>query len=249
MSKLDGKTAVITGGSSGIGLATAREFIAEGARVIITGRRRDAIDKAVAELGENAIGVQCDVGNLADLDRLVAEAQRCFGKIDIYFANAAVNALVPFEEVDEDTFNQLFGINVKGVFFGVQKALSIMNDNGAIILTGSIASSHVMDRHDVYAGTKAAIRAFARYWAMNLRKRGIRVNVLSPGPVKTPIVETLGLNAQQLEDLDLAIAQMIPMGRWGKAEELAKAALFLASSDSSFTTGSELFVDGGIAQL
>lgn len=249
MRKLDGKTAVVTGGSSGIGLATARQFIAEGARVIITGRRQDAIDNALTELGENAIGVQGDVGNLVDLDRLVAEAERCFGKIDVYFANAAVNALVPFDEVDEEIFDQLFDINVKGVFFGVQKALSIMNDNGAIILTGSIASSHVMDRHDVYAGTKAAIRAFARYWAMNLRHRGIRVNVLSPGPVKTPIVETLGLNTQQLEELDHAIANMVPMGRWGKAEELAKAALFLASTDSSFTTGSELFVDGGIAQI
>ncbi|MBO1039980.1 SDR family oxidoreductase [Brucella pituitosa] len=249
MKKLNGKKAVVTGGSSGIGLATARRFIAEGAQVIITGRRQDAIDQALTELGEQAIGVQGDVGNLADLDRLVAEAEARLGKIDIYCANAGVNALVPFDQVSESMFDQLFTTNVKGVFFGLQKALPIMNDDGAIILVGSIASSHVMDRHNVYAGTKAAIRAFARYWAMELRHRGIRVNVLSPGPVKTPIVDSLGLNAEQLSALDITIADMIPMGRWGTAEELANAALFLASSDSSFMTASELFVDGGLAQV
>ena len=249
MKKLEGKTAVITGGSSGIGLATARQFIEEGARVVITGRRQDAIDNALSELGENATGIQGDVGNLADIDRLVVEVGERFGKIDVYFANAAINSIVPFEDVDEENFDRLFGVNVKGVFFGVQKALPILSDNGVIILTGSIASSHVMDNHDVYAGTKAAVRAFARYWARSLQSRGIRVNIISPGPIKTEMVDSLGLDKDQLAQLDIAIANMVPMNRWGRAEEVARAALFLASEDSSFTTGSELFVDGGIAQV
>lgn len=249
MGKLQGKVAIVTGGSSGIGLETARAFISEGARVIITGRRQSTINATLKELGQQAIGVQGDVGSTADLDRLMVEAQRYAGTIDIFFANAGLNALAPFGEVGEDAFDRLVATNAKGVFFSVQKALPILNDGGTIIVTGSIASSRAMDGHAVYAGTKGFVRATARNWAKDLLKRRIRVNVLTPGPVKTPMVDTLGFDADQRAVLDDAVAGMIPMGRWGMAEDLAKAALFLASDDSSFITGTELFVDGGLAQL
>jgi NAD(P)-dependent dehydrogenase (short-subunit alcohol dehydrogenase family) len=249
MRKLDGKTAIVTGGSSGIGLATARELIVEGARVIITGRRRSAIDAALEVLGENSVGVQGDLGDLADIDRLVTEAKRTFGTIDILFANAGVNEPGPFETITEASFDRVFETNVKGVFFSVQKLLPILNDGATIILTGSIASQHASDGYAVYAGTKAAIRAFARNWALELKNRSIRVNVLSPGPTRTPMVDGLGLNPQQRVELDDAIAGMIPLGRWGEPEDVAKAALFLASQDSGFITGTELCVDGGLGQI
>ena len=247
--KLTGKTAIVTGGNSGIGLETAKLFVSEGARVIITGRRQDVVNAAVAEIGQGAFGFRGDVGDMADLDRLVAETSSRFGKLDIYFANAAINPMAPFGQVSEEMFDQQFAINVKGVFFGVQKALPIMSDGASVIITGSIASTRVLDAHNVYAGTKAAVRSFARNWAVDLKGRGIRVNVLSPGPVKTPILEKLGLNAKQFAGLDRAIADKIPLGRWGQPEELAKAALFLASEDSSFVTGIELCVDGGMGQI
>jgi NAD(P)-dependent dehydrogenase (short-subunit alcohol dehydrogenase family) len=248
MGKLSGKTAIITGGSSGIGLATAREFIAEGARVMITGRSQSTLDAARRELGDDAIAVLGDVGVLADVDRLVEAARQQFGTVDIFFANAGVNALGTFGDVSEEEFDRLFQTNVKGVFFSAQRVLPILNDGATIILTGSTASSSHMDGHAVYAGTKGAIRSFARNWAMDLRHRQIRVNVLTPGPTRTSMPETLGFTAAQLADLDVTVAGMIPMGRWGTPDELAKAALFLASSDSSFVNGAELFVDGGIAQ-
>ncbi|GAB2450919.1 NAD(P)-dependent dehydrogenase (short-subunit alcohol dehydrogenase family) [Conyzicola lurida] len=246
MHKLEGKTAVITGGSSGIGLATAKEFVAEGARVIITGRRQPELDAAQREMGENAIAVRGDTGSMSDLDRLVAVVAADFGRIDIFFANAGVNALAPFGEVAEDAFDRLFAINVKGTFFSAQKMLPLITNGGSIILTGSTAGSRAMDGHAVYAGTKGAIRSFARNWAMDLKHRGIRVNVLTPGPTRTSMPHTLGLTAQQLAELDDAVADMIPLGRWGRPDDLAKAALFLASDDSSFVTGTELVVDGGI---
>jgi NAD(P)-dependent dehydrogenase (short-subunit alcohol dehydrogenase family) len=249
MKKLAGKTAIITGGNSGIGLETAKLFVAEGARLIITGRRRDVVDAAVAEIGPGAFGVTGDVGNMDDLDHLTREAEQRFGKLDIYFANAAINVLTPFGSVSEEVFDRQFGINVKGVFFGVQKALPILNDGASVILTGSTASTRAIQAHSVYAGTKAALRAFARNWALELKGRGIRVNLLSPGPVKTPIVGKMGLSEAQQVKLDEMIAQQIPLGRWGQPEELAKAALFLASSDSSFVTGIELCVDGGMGQV
>lgn len=249
MGKLDGKTAIITGGSSGIGLATAKQFIAEGARVIITGRRQVAIDAALKILGNDALGIQGDLGDLADLDQLAATAKDHFGRLDIVFANAGINEPGPFDQVTEASFDRVFRTNVKGLFFSIQKLLPLLNDGAAIILTGSTASQRASDGYSVYAGTKATVRAFARNWALDLKDRGIRVNVLSPGPTKTPMVESLGLDAQQMAELDAAIAGMIPLGRWGQPEDLAKAALFLASSDSSFITGSELFVDGGLAQI
>jgi NAD(P)-dependent dehydrogenase (short-subunit alcohol dehydrogenase family) len=214
MKKLAGKTAIITGGNSGIGLETAKLFVAEGAQVIITGRRRDVVDAAVAEIGPGAFGVAGDVSNMDDLDQLTREAEKRFGKLDIYFANAGINLLTPFGNVSEETFDRQFGTNVKGVFFGVQKALPILNDGASVILTGCI-----------------------------------RFNMLSPGPVKTPIVDKMGLNEAQLALLNALVPKQIPMGRWGRPEELAKAALFLASDDSSFVTGIELCVDGGMGQV
>ncbi|MDB5577013.1 MAG: hypothetical protein JWR80_2189 [Bradyrhizobium sp.] len=249
MKKLTGKTAIITGGNSGIGLETAKLFVAEGARVIITGRRRDVVDAAVAEIGPGAFGVTGDVANMDDLDQLTSEAERRFGKLDIYFANAGINHLTPFGSVSEELFDRQFEINVKAVFFGVQKALSILNDGASVILTGSIASTRALAAHNVYAGTKAALRAFARNWALDLKDRGIRVNMLSPGPVKTPIVTKMGLSEAQSSLLDEIVTKQIPMGRWGRPEELAKAALFLASDDSSFVTGIDLCVDGGMGQV
>jgi NAD(P)-dependent dehydrogenase (short-subunit alcohol dehydrogenase family) len=249
MKKLVGKTAIITGGNSGIGLETAKLFVAEGARVIITGRRREVVDAAVAEIGPGAFGVTGDVANMDDLDQLTSEAEKRFGRLDIYFANAGINQLTPFGNVSEELFDRQFGINVKAVFFGVQKALPILNDGASVILTGSIASTRALAAHNVYAGTKAALRAFARNWALDLKDRGIRVNMLSPGPVKTPIVTKMGLSEAQSALLDEAVAKQIPMGRWGQPEELAKAALFLASDDSSFVTGIDLCVDGGMGQV
>jgi NAD(P)-dependent dehydrogenase (short-subunit alcohol dehydrogenase family) len=247
--KLDGRTAIVTGGSSGIGLATAKAFIAEGARVAIVGRTQARIDAALGELGSGAIGIQTDVGSRDDLDHLVEEARCHLGQVDIFVVNAGVNALAPFGDVKEDDFDRLFRINTKGVFFSVQKALPILRDGASIILVGSIAGSMAMDGHAVYAGTKGAVRAFARNWAKDLLPRGMRVNVLTPGPVRTQMVDSLGLSAGQLAGLDQAVVDLVPMGRWGRAEEVARAAVFLASDDSSFMTGSELFVDGGLAQL
>jgi NAD(P)-dependent dehydrogenase (short-subunit alcohol dehydrogenase family) len=249
MGKLDGRTALITGGSSGIGLATAAQFIAEGARVIITGRRASALDAAQRELGDDAIAVPADAADFDDLDRLVVEAERMLGRIDIIVANAALNELAPFGSVTVESFDRLFDANVRGVFFSVQKLLPIMNDGGAIVVIGSTASHRHMPGHAVYAGTKGALRAFARNWAYDLLGRRIRVNVLTPGPTKTSMPQTLGLSDDELVALDAAIVDMVPMGRWGQPEDLAKAAVFLVSDDSSFMTGSELFVDGGIAQI
>jgi NAD(P)-dependent dehydrogenase (short-subunit alcohol dehydrogenase family) len=249
MQKLEGKVALITGGNSGIGLATAQEFVRQGAKVIITGRRQEAIDEALKEIGEGAIGIQGDVGNLHDLDRLYAQVSKEFGKIDILFANAAVIALAPFEAVTEEHFDREFNINVKGLFFTVQKALPLLRDGSAIILTSSIAHFKVLEGHNVYAATKAAVRSFARNWASDLKHRKIRVNCLSPGPVNTPVIGKMGITAEQFAEFDKAIASLIPLARLGEASEIASAALFLASDDSSFVTGIDLCVDGGMAQI
>ncbi|MBR0896713.1 glucose 1-dehydrogenase [Bradyrhizobium tropiciagri] len=254
MNKLHGKTAVITGGSSGIGLATARLFLREGARVILAARSQETIAQALKLLESEghgtgiAIGFRCDVANLRELDRLVEYAQQQFGKLDIFFANAGVNELASFGSVSEEAFDRQFDINVKGLFFSVQKALSIISDGGSIILTGSIASTRVLPGHNVYAATKAALRAFARNWAVDLKGRKIRVNLLSPGPVRTPILEKMGLTGAELAEIDGGIGNLVPLGRWGMPEDLANAALFLACDDSSFVTGTELQVDGGSGQ-
>lgn len=249
MGRLSGKIAVVTGGNSGIGLASAKAFVAEGAEVVVSGRRQDVVDAAVAEIGAGATGFVGDVASLADHDRLVADVAARHGRIDIYMANAGINMTNPFGSVTEAEFDAQFGINVRGLFFGVQKALPLISDGGSIILTGSIASTRVLDGHNVYAGTKAAIRAFARNWAVDLKGRKIRVNVLSPGPVETPILGKMGITPEQFVEVEAAIAAQIPLGRLGQPEELAAAALFLASADSGFVTGIELCVDGGMGQV
>jgi NAD(P)-dependent dehydrogenase (short-subunit alcohol dehydrogenase family) len=243
MGKLQGKVAVITGATEGIGFAAAKLFVEEGAYVFITGRRQKQLDQAVRAIGGNVTGVQGDVSRLADLDRLY-EVVRAQGKrIDIVFANAGLGEFAALGAITEAHFDKLFNINVKGALFTVQKALPLMNDGGSIVLTGSVASLKGTAAFWVYGATKAAIRNFVRGWTIELKDRRIRSNVLSPGPTETPLV------AQQPPQAIAKIASTIPMGRMGTAEEIAKAALFLASDDSSFVTGIELFVDGGRGQV
>jgi NAD(P)-dependent dehydrogenase (short-subunit alcohol dehydrogenase family) len=242
MGKLQGKVAVITGGTTGIGLATARLFVGEGAHVFITGRRQKELDEAVKTIGHDVTGVQGDVSNLADLDRLY-ETVATKGRVDVIFANAGFGEFAPLGSITEEHFDRLFNTNVKGTLFTVQKALPLLNDGASIILTGSVASVKGTPAFWVYGATKAAIRNFVRAWTIELKDRRIRSNVLSPGPVETPAVE------QQPADAIARIVSTIPMGRMGAPEEIAKAALFLASDDSSFVTGIELFVDGGRAQI
>ena len=247
MQKLSGKVAVITGGNSGIGLAYAQVFAAEGARVVIVGRRQDAVDTALASIGPDAMGFVGDVADLAMHDRLLTAVKARFGAIDIYVANAGTAILEPSSAVTVDNYDVQFATNTRAVFFGVTKALALMRDGGSIILTSSIASSKVMDNHAVYAGSKAAIEAFARNWALELKDRRIRVNVLSPGPVDTPILAKLGITESARPDFDKSMSAAIPLGRLGQPNDLAQAALFLASDDSVFVTGVNLSVDGGMA--
>ena len=241
--KLEGKTAVITGGTEGIGFATARLFVEEGAYVFITGRRQKELDEAVKAIGTNVSGVQGDVAQLADLDRLYEAVSKVKRRIDIIFANAGVGEFVAFGAVTEEHFDKLFNINVRGTLFTVQKLLPLLNDGGSIILNGSVASIKGTAAFGVYAASKAAIRSFARTWTTDLKDRGIRSNVVSPGPIDTPLA------SRQSAEVIARIVSTIPMGRMGKPEEVAKAALYLASDDSSFVTGIELFVDGGRAQV
>ena len=240
--KLQGKVAVITGGATGIGLATAKLFVKEGAYVFITGRRQKELDEAVQKIGGNVTGVQGDVTKLADLDRLY-EAVKSKGRIDVVFANAGVAEFAPLGKITEEHFDRLFNINVKGTLFTVQKALPLMNDGGSIIINGSVASVKGTAAFGVYGATKAALRSFVRTWTMDLKDRHIRSNVISPGPTDTPAID--GQPPAAIE----RIASTIPMGRMGKPDEIARAALFLASDDSSFVTGIELFVDGGRGQV
>jgi NAD(P)-dependent dehydrogenase (short-subunit alcohol dehydrogenase family) len=251
MNKLEGKVAVITGGTSGIGLATAQRFASEGAYVFIIGRRQSELDAAVKQIGKNnnnVTGVQGDVSNLADLDRLYATVKEQKGHIDILFANAGVGELVPLGEITEAHFDKTFGINVKGLLFTVQKALPLFQDGGgSIILNASIASSKGAEALSVYSATKAAIRSFARTWTVELKHRKIRVNAISPGPIDTPGFNGLALSEEQIEQFKTSIVSTVPMGRMGSPDEVAKAVSFLASDDSSYVTGIELFVDGGMA--
>lgn len=249
MGRLKGKIALITGGTSGIGLATAKVFVAEGAQVVIAGRNQAAIDVALSEIGEQAIGVQTDVSNLVDLDRLYSEIGKRLGHLDIVFANAGALTLAPFEDITEAQFDREFDINAKGVFFTVQKALPLLKDSGSVILTSSIAHFKGTPGYNVYAATKAAVRSFARSWTVDLKHRHIRVNCLSPGPTITPLAGKMGIPTEQAESYAKYILDQIPMGRFGNAEETAKAALFLASDDSSFITGVDLCVDGGMGQI
>jgi NAD(P)-dependent dehydrogenase (short-subunit alcohol dehydrogenase family) len=249
MSKLEGKVAVITGGSTGIGFATAQAFVQEGAHVFITGRRKEELDRAKKELGSNVTIVQGDVSNLADLDRLYTAVKESGRKIDIVFANAGVGDFQPLGGITEDVYDKIFNVNVKGLVFTVQKALPLMNDGGSIILNASVAGSKGYEAFSVYSATKAAVRSFARSWTTDLKTRGIRVNAISPGPIDTPIFSTLSTNGVQLDEVKAGFASQVPLGRMGQPEEIAKAALFLGSSDSSFVAGTELFVDGGLAQV
>jgi len=246
MTRLKDKVAVVTGGNSGIGFAAAAAFVENGARVLIVGRRQDAVDEAVARLSAAAVGL---VGDVADIDthvRVADMVQSHFGGTDIYFANAGMNVITPSASVTAEEYDAQFAVNARAAFFGVQSILPVLNPNASIILTSSIASQKVMDGHAVYAGSKAALEAFARSWAIEHKDRGIRVNVLSPGPVRTPILAKLGVSSDALPEFEAAVSAKIPLGRFGEAEELAAAALFLASSESRFVTGVNLAVDGGL---
>jgi len=251
MKRLEAKVAVITGGTSGIGLATAQRFVDEGAYVFITGRRQSELDVAVNKIGKNVTGVQGDVSNLADLDRLYATVKEQKGRIDILFANAGVGELVPLGEISEAHFDKIFSVNVKGLLFTVQKALPLFQDGGggSIILTASVGGSKGNPASSVYGASKAAVRSFARTWTVDLRQRKIRVNAISPGPIDTTIFSTAVQTEEESKQVKASLVASVPMGRMGSPDEIAKAATFLASDDSSFITGIELFVDGGRAQI
>lgn len=249
MRKLEGKIALVTGGNSGIGLATAKQFVAEGAYVYITGRRQVELDAAVEAIGKNVTAVQSDVSNLADLDRLFATIKQEQGHLDIIFANAGGGQIAPLGAITEEHFDKTFNINVKGLLFTVQKALPLLPEGASIILNASITSIKGTPAFSVYSATKAAVRSFARNWILDLKERKIRVNAISPGVVPTPGYDHLGLNDQQLQEFVDSQASTIPLGRVGKPDEIAKAVVFLASDDSSFVNGIELFVDGGMAQI
>lgn len=249
MSRLTGKTALITGGSTGIGLASAIRFAAEGARVYIAGRRQAEIDKAIATIGHGATGIRCDVSSLADLDHLYAQIKSEAGQLDILFANAGLGTFAPLGEISEADFDHMFGVNVKGTLFTVQKALPLMRSGGSIILTGSTTGTKGTPAFSVYSATKAAIRNFARSWALDMKGTGIRINVLSPGGTETPGLHDLFGTSGQAEEMLAGLAAQTPLGRIGRPEETAAVALFLASDESSFMTGSEVFVDGGMAQV
>ena len=248
MRKLEGKVALVTGGTSGIGLATAKHFVAEGAYVFITGRRQAELDAAVNAIGENIRGVQSDVSNLADLDRLFATIKQQ-GHLNVVFANAGGGEIAPLGSITEEHFDKTFNTNVKGLLFTVQKALPLLPDGASIILNASTASIKGTPAFSVYSATKAAVRSFARNWILDLKDRHIRVNAISPGVVPTPGYNLLGLSDEQLQEFVTSQANMIPLGRVGTPDEIAKAVVFLASDDSSFVNGIELFVDGGMAQI
>ena len=247
--KLAGKVALVTGGNSGIGLSTARLFATEGAHVFITGRRQSELDTAAKQIGENVTTIQGDVSNLADLDRLYATIKKQKDHIDILFANAGLGEFVPLGSITEEHFDKTFNVNVKGLLFTVQKALPLLHDGSSIILNASITSSKGMPSFSVYSATKAAVRSFARTWTVDLKERKIRVNAISPGPIDTPVYNHLAQTEEQIRQLKTNLAASVPLGRMGNPDEIAKAALFLASDDSSYITGIELFVDGGMAQI
>ena len=247
MGKLDGKVAVVTGGNSGIGLAAAKRLVADGAYVFITGRRQSELDAAVKQIGRNVTAVQGDVSKLADLDRVFAEVKKVKDRIDILFANAGIAEGAPLGEISEEHFDRHFDINVKGTLFTVQKALPLLREGASIILTSSVVGSKGFASRSVYSATKAVLRSFARTWTTDLKSRKIRVNVVSPGLIDTPALrELLQTDSQGLSD---RFRDRVPLGRVGRPEDIASAVSFLASDDSSYVTGSELFVDGGLGQV
>ncbi|RRV10594.1 glucose 1-dehydrogenase [Pseudomonas sp. v388] len=249
MTRLNGKIAVITGGNSGIGLATAERFAAEGAQVVIIGRRQEELDKAVQQIGHESIAIQGDISDLDDLDRIYAKIRTATGRIDILFANAGLGDFQPLGSITEESFDRTFGVNVKGTLFTVQKALPLMGNGGSIILTGSTTGTMGTPAFSVYSATKAALRNFARSWALDLQGTGIRVNVLSPGPISTPGLDQALSGTGQKDAIVAGMITQMPLARIGRPEEVAATALFLASDESSFMTGGEIFVDGGMAQV
>jgi len=249
MGRLDAKIALVTGGNSGIGLATAKRFVDEGAYVFITGRRNSELTAAVKEIGHNVTSVQGDVSNLGDLDRLFTQIKQEKGKLDIVFANAGIAKYARFGEISEELYDLIFDVNVKGLLFTVQKALPLLPDGASIILNASVVGSKGLPSNSVYSATKAAIRSFARTWTTDLKDRHIRVNAISPGSIDTPGLNELLASSQAGEQRKRMISTSIPLGRFGTPDEIAKAVVFLASGDSSYISGTELFVDGGFAQV
>jgi NAD(P)-dependent dehydrogenase (short-subunit alcohol dehydrogenase family) len=249
MKKLEEKVAVITGGNSGIGLATAKRFVAEGAYVFVTGRRQNELDTAVSEIGQNVTDVQGDVSNLLDLDRLYSVVKQQRGHIDILFANAGLGEFATLGQISEAHFDKTFAVNVKGLLFTVQKAVPLFKDGGSIILNSSIAASKGVEGFSVYSASKAAVRSFARTWTVDLRHRKIRVNAVSPGPIDTQALSDLMQNEEQSRQLKKDLVSTVPLRRMGTPDEVAKVVTFLASDESSYVTGIELFVDGGAAQI
>ena len=246
MNKLDGKIALITGGNSGIGLATAKRFVDEGAYVFITGRRAPELAAAVGEIGRNVTGFHGDVSNLGDLDRLFAQIKREKGSLDVVFANAGGSAFAPLGRISEEHYDALFDGNLKSLVFTVEKAVPLLPDGASIILNASIVASRaIAPAWSVYSATKAAVRSFARTWTTDLKDRRIRVNAVSPGYIDTPAWRAIEAARKQMD----AIAATVPLGRFGTSDEVAKAVVFLGSDDSSYITGVELFVDGGVAQV
>jgi len=249
MGKLEGKVAVITGGNSGIGLATAKEFKEQGARVVITGRDQKTLDEAKLEIGGDVLAVQSDTSSLTEIDKLFAVVKGKFGKIDVLFVNAGIGKFVPVADVTEELFDSIMDINFKGAYFTIQKALPFLNDNASIVLNTSIVAHIGMPNSSVYAASKAALITLVRTLSAELVGRGIRVNAVSPGPIATPILNRLGLPPEALEETKNSLEGQVPMKRFGRPEEIAKTVLFLASSDSSFLLGTEIVADGGMSQL
>ena len=249
MGKLEGKVALVTGGNSGIGLATAKAFVNEGAFVFITGRREAELAAAVEEIGGHVAAVQGDVSNRGDLDRLFEQIKKEKGRLDIVFANAGVAKYSPLGDITDEFYDAIFDVNVKGVLFTVQKALPLMPDGASIILNASIVASKGFSANSVYSATKAAVRSFARTWTTDLKARRIRVNAVSPGSIDTPGLNDLLASSETGQQRAKMIASAVPLGRFGAPSEIAKAVVFLASDDSSYITAAELFVDGGLAQV
>jgi NAD(P)-dependent dehydrogenase (short-subunit alcohol dehydrogenase family) len=249
MDRLLNKTAVITGGNSGIGLATAKRFVAEGAYIFIVGRRQEELERAAAEIGGNVTAVKADVTKLEDLDRLYAMVREQRGSIDVLFANSGAIEHKTLEEITPEHYDRTFDVNVRGLIFTVQKAVPLLRDGGSVILTSSVAGVMGLQAHDTYSAAKAAVRSLARTWTIELKGRGIRVNAVSPGAIDTPIIESQVPTPEEADELRAKFAAATPMGRLGRPEELAAAVLFLASDDSSYVAGIELFVDGGLTQV
>jgi len=245
--KLDGKVAIITGGASGIGLATAKLFRDEGAKVVITGRNQEQLDNAANDLG--ITGIKSDASVLSDIIKLYDGVKEKFGKIDVLFLNAGIAPFTPLEHVNEEHYDSIMNINVKGLYFGVQKAVPFLNENASIILNSSVVNQMGMAGASVYSASKAAVRSFARTMSAELIAKGIRVNIVSPGPIETPLFGKMGMNEEEMSGMKEMVTQMNPMKRFGKPEEIASAALFLASSDSSYMLGAEIIVDGGMTHL